>query len=66
MGLTVECDACGGELTEPGALIFSPPQTVRGRDMTFPMMTQKFHICPGCWINEVQHVVMPNPSNRLR
>lgn len=62
-GLTVECDVCGDELADPGALIFSPPQTIRGQDMTFPAMTQKFHICFGCWTDEVQHVVMPNPPN---
>lgn len=63
-GLTVECDVCGDELADPGALIFSPPQTIRGQDMTFPAMTQKFHICSGCWTDEVQHVVMPDPPNR--
>jgi len=35
------CDLCGDELTEPGALIFSPPNE-RHR-------VGKFHICTDCW-----------------
>jgi len=41
MALDVKCDGCWEELTEPGAVVFGPPDQ-RGR-------SAKLHICVGCW-----------------
>lgn len=40
--LKINCDYCDKELTEPGALIFSPPDE-DGR-------VWKFHKCVDCWV----------------
>jgi hypothetical protein len=47
-GLRVYCDCCKNRIRIPGGLVFSPPNS-RG-------MTQKFHVCTGCW-GLVLHVV---------
>lgn len=39
--LQIECNVCHEELTEPGALIFGPPDR---NDMV-----KKYHICVKCW-----------------
>jgi hypothetical protein len=41
--VTITCDACGGRLEEPGALVFGPPDDED--------CCEKFHICRGCWIS---------------
>jgi hypothetical protein len=40
--LELRCDKCGGELREPGALIFSPPTTKQ-------WLVEKYHVCADCW-----------------
>jgi hypothetical protein len=40
--LSVACDRCGNLLTEPGALVFSPPQA----DC---QQVEKYHLCVSCW-----------------
>ena len=37
---TIRCALCQMDLTEPGALIFSPPKKV---------MVRKYHVCLKCW-----------------
>lgn len=39
-GLEIDCYMCGERITEPGALVFSPPDG---------METTKYHICKDCW-----------------
>lgn len=38
------CDACGFELTAPGALAFSPPASV-----SHASEVEKYHLCVECW-----------------
>ncbi len=40
MSLDIHCDRCGDPLTQPGALIFSPPQR---------RTVEKYHLCVGCY-----------------
>ena len=40
--LDVSCDYCGKPLTEPGALMFSPPDPRTRQCM-------KIHVCAPCW-----------------
>ena len=40
--LNLKCDKCGRELTQPGALVFSPP-TGDG------WLVEKYHVCADCW-----------------
>lgn len=40
MAIAPKCDSCGTELTEYGALLFSPP---RDRDV------KKYHLCVACY-----------------
>lgn len=39
--LKVECDMCDDELTEPGALMFAPPNEMG--------VCRKLHLCRKCW-----------------
>ena len=43
---SIRCELCQMDLTEPGALIFSPPT---GADSLFGVMVRKYHICLKCW-----------------
>ena len=47
--LKIRCDCCGKELTEMGALAFSPPKSA-GRVF-------KFHVCVACWDEYVEPAV---------
>lgn len=40
MSISPSCNSCQQELTEPGALVFSPPDE---------NITTKFHLCVSCW-----------------
>ena len=40
--LELKCDKCGRELTEPGALVFSPPKSEA-------WIVKKYHVCADCW-----------------
>ena len=40
--LELKCDKCGRELTEPGALVFSPPKGEM-------WIVEKYHVCADCW-----------------
>jgi hypothetical protein len=40
--LKLKCDRCQRELSEPGALIFSPPTGEA-------WLVEKYHICADCW-----------------
>ena len=39
---SLKCDSCDCELTEPGALVFSPPTGLLS-------VWSKFHLCVSCW-----------------
>jgi hypothetical protein len=41
--LNLKCDKCGRELSQPGALLFSPP-TGEG------WLVEKYHLCQDCWL----------------
>jgi len=40
--MLVKCDRCYLVLTEPGALVFSPPEPDGS-------LCSKFHLCEDCW-----------------
>ncbi len=44
MAISPICDACGKELQEPGALLFSPPPTVEKH-----APVTKYHVCVPCY-----------------
>jgi hypothetical protein len=53
--ICVGCDICDGELTNPGALVFSPP----GGDNQAKnnvLHVRKYHICISCWNNKVKNL----------
>jgi hypothetical protein len=41
MAISVFCSKCSEELEEPGALVFSPPQS--------DVVVNKFHVCKKCF-----------------
>jgi len=43
MGIKPKCDKCGNELSNFGALLFSPPDEKN--------ITKKYHICEKCYEN---------------
>lgn len=59
MSLAVNCNVCGDELTEPGALMLAPSRRVEISAGSRATMTQEFHLCVECWVTEAQPVVMP-------
>lgn len=40
--MNINCDICGEELKEPGALLFTPPKGLENKCV-------KVHICLKCW-----------------
>lgn len=44
MAIQVQCDRCGEELNQKGAILFSPPFDYQGYDVC-----DKYHICVKCW-----------------
>ncbi len=52
--ISPKCDRCHKELTEPGALAFSPPD--EGSTVV------KYHLCTACW-PIVREVIWDGPSS---
>lgn len=50
MAIQPTCDYCDEELTEPGALMFAPPNEFA--------MSRKWHLCVACWrkLLEMLHI----------
>lgn len=47
MSISLKCDGCGQELTEPGALLFGPPMpTTDGKTSS---VVAKRHVCGACY-----------------
>jgi hypothetical protein len=42
--MTINCSACGNQLTKPGAILFSPPRKNGNSDIV-----TKFHLCHVCY-----------------
>ena len=42
---SIRCELCQMELSEPGALIFSPPEN----GMDGAGRVRKYHVCLKCW-----------------
>lgn len=41
--MKIDCDRCGDEMTQPGAIVLGPPDL-------FPARTvEKLHVCRSCW-----------------
>ena len=49
------CERCGQTITEPGALLFSPPDNHN--------RTYKHHICPKCYREIIEQFVLYNSQN---
>lgn len=50
------CDKCGAELQQPGALMFSPPNS--------HSEVKKYHLCVGCWCVVMAEIKLgPTPTN---
>jgi hypothetical protein len=45
-GLDFKCNSCGRQLTEPGAILFSPPKETAGGET---IMCNKYHLCQECF-----------------
>ena len=52
--ISVQCNRCEAELTQPGALAFSPPK--KSGD------THKYHLCLQCWHNLVSWLRGDRPT----
>lgn len=48
MAIQPTCDRCGVELTEPGALFFSPPTAIRSLGDVEEVLVFKKHLCVSC------------------
>ncbi len=48
MAIKPKCDKCGKELTEFGAILFSPPND--------KSEVKKFHICVSCYQDIIQDI----------
>ncbi len=55
--LKLKCDKCGRELSQPGALLFSPPTTDG-------WLVEKYHLCPDCWSVTIALVRPAKPPDR--
>lgn len=44
MAIAPKCDKCQKELKKPGALVFSPPESVEAH-----APVDKYHVCSDCW-----------------
>jgi hypothetical protein len=53
--LDLKCDKCGGELKQPGALLFSPP-------LEDDWTVHKLHLCVDCWLIVAAAVRGPSRS----
>jgi len=56
MAIDVKCDRCLKDLTEPGALVLSPPFGVE--PPIDGMVVSKLHICGTCWVSMKQWIVL--------
>jgi len=45
--MKITCYTCSKPITEPGALVFSPP-VKSSNDMSI-MTVRKYHVCNTCW-----------------
>ena len=52
--LKINCDVCGEELDEPGALLFSPPADSDEQDDYYCSGCDKYHICVTCYRRFIQ------------
>ena len=53
-GLVITCKLCKKGIKEPGALIFSPPDS--------DDILKKYHICVGCWPSVLRFIKDGNPT----
>ncbi len=47
--IVLYCEKCGAELSEPGALVLSPPQSVGRYPDSERDLCDGFHVCVNCW-----------------
>lgn len=43
------CDRCKAQLTEPGAVVLSPPMSVKEAPAIVTNLVLKFHVCVRCY-----------------
>ena len=51
MPLDINCDVCGELVTEPGALIFTPPEMGRRNRV------EKYHVCVRCFDHHLYELI---------
>jgi hypothetical protein len=52
MSLKIKCYGCNKELSQPGALLFSPPEEQfpdENKGIGYELVTKKYHICVECY-----------------
>jgi hypothetical protein len=55
-GLHFDCEHCGQPLKRPGAILFSPPDPMRG-------LVRKHHICSECYRKISENLSYNNAMN---
>lgn len=62
-GLEIHCNACRKPITQPAAILFSPPIDIQYEKMT----VKKFHICHECYGKIYDHLLLePNSYDPQR
>lgn len=56
-GLSIKCNVCGNVITEPAAVLFSPPleHNINRLNLTGTLLVKKYHVCQNCFL-QLQHV----------
>jgi hypothetical protein len=57
--LAIRCDRCQSELTEPGALVFSPPTAET-------WLVEKYHVCAKCWLELAALLKLVKPESNFK
>lgn len=56
VSIQVNCNRCGDELDDPGALVFGPP--------LWGIKVQKRHVCMKCWPKLMRWFDMPQGGDQ--
>jgi hypothetical protein len=59
MPLKIKCYGCSKELSQPGALLFSPPEEQfpdENKETGYELVTKKYHICQDCYPRIIEFI----------
>jgi hypothetical protein len=59
----VKCNVCDRDFTDPGGLLFSPPEEALDQ-LDGSMAVLKYHVCPWCWFTFVMALISRRPNGR--